>query len=241
MRGNIVFLLVITITLTGCATMSKKECLVADWQGLGFEDGAFGRHAAYIGERRKACAEHGIAVNRAAYEAGYNQGILVFCSFDRGRRTALSGFAPYDVCPSHSEFHEGFAEGLKNFCTYQSGYDHGLAGRGYRRTCPAKLENTFLQGYDAGSYVHSLQNQLADLQAQLQELEIHRDDNKQQQKELKQQLILDGDLNSEERARILLDIDTLRDESDEVKRQKKEVLMQIREVQLQLREVGVDV
>ena len=221
--------------------MSKNECLMADWQGLGFEDGASGRHAAYIGERRKACAEHGIAVNRAAYETGYNRGILLYCNFDRGRLAALSGIAPYDTCPSHSEFHKGFAEGLKNFCTYQSGYDHGLAGRGYRRTCPAELENTFLQGYDAGSYIHSLQNQLADLQAHSQALEANRDENTQFQKELKQQLTLNGELNSEERAHILRDIDRLRDESDDLTKQKKEVLMKIRDVQAQLREMGVGI
>lgn len=241
MRNNIAYLLVIATTLAGCASMSKDECLVADWQSLGYEDGASGRNASYIGERRKACAKHGVAPNQMAYDTGYSRGILIYCNFDRGRQGALNGFVPYEICPSHSEYRKGFADGLKSFCTYQSGYDYGLAGGSYQRTCPAKLEDGFLQGYDAGSHIYSLQNQLADLQAHLQALEASREDNKQFQQELKQQLILDGDLNSEDRAHILLDIDRLRDESDDLKKQKKEVLMQIRDVQNQLRDMGVEV
>jgi len=239
MRSPTRLAVVLLAFLGGCSSMSKNECLVADWNSIGFEDGAAGRNAAYIGERRKACAKAGVAPDSKAYSAGYNKGILTFCNFARGRSAALSGSAPYEVCPSQSEYQKGFADGINNFCTYESGYDYGFAGGTYQRTCPATMEDDFLQGFNMGANIRSLENQLSSLQNQINDLQNRRDDNKHHQQELKQQLILGKDLNSEQRAQILLDLDKLHDESDDLKKQKKDLLRQVNEVNAQLRKLGI--
>lgn len=239
-----IFLLLIAVAITvlsGCASMSKNECMVADWRGIGFEDGSAGRSPANIGERRQACAKHGIAINTAQYENGYNDGILTFCSFNRGHNAATSGYSPMQVCPSHAEYHSGFSEGLSKFCTYNSGYDYGLAGRSYRRTCAATVEATFLNGYDAGREIFSLKNQLYDLEEQLQSVLAARESNEHQQDSLKQQLILDRELSSEDRAHILLDIDALRDQDDDLKEQKRLLQDEIFAAQVRLEEMGIEI
>jgi len=58
---------------TGCSTLSQEECLVADWQLIGREDGAVGRDASYIGNHRKACADYGIVPDLQEYQHGYER------------------------------------------------------------------------------------------------------------------------------------------------------------------------
>ena len=44
------------LLLEGCATLSKNECLQAQWYDIGFTDGAGGHTLTRIGKPRKACA-----------------------------------------------------------------------------------------------------------------------------------------------------------------------------------------
>merc|ERR1711916_171837 len=69
--------------LQGCASLSKEECLVADWQQIGFEDGSRGRDLLTLARHRKACAKAGITPDRAAYERGHRQGLLRYCKKKR--------------------------------------------------------------------------------------------------------------------------------------------------------------
>jgi hypothetical protein len=62
--------------VSGCASMDEDECRVADWRAIGYEDGVRGVAASHIGERREACAEHGIAPDFAAYRQGRDEGLL---------------------------------------------------------------------------------------------------------------------------------------------------------------------
>jgi hypothetical protein len=78
--------------LAACAGgMSKKECLHADWRGIGFEDGAAGRDAGAVGARRAACADKaGVTPDMDAYLDGREAGLDQFCrpanGFDFGSR-----------------------------------------------------------------------------------------------------------------------------------------------------------
>jgi hypothetical protein len=97
----------------GCATLSKEECLSADWQTIGYEDGARGRPAQRIGKHREACAQHGIAPDREAYMAGHRQGIRQYCTPARGFDLGQSGKRCTGICPPEVEadFRAAHAEG----------------------------------------------------------------------------------------------------------------------------------
>jgi predicted nucleic acid-binding Zn-ribbon protein len=51
------FILVMLGGLSACASMSKNECLNANWKTIGYEDGSLGRAETMIQSHRKACAD----------------------------------------------------------------------------------------------------------------------------------------------------------------------------------------
>ncbi len=115
----------------GCATMSKDECLVSDWQAVGFEDGARGYTADRIGQHRKACADHGIALDLAAYRRGRDEGLQHFCTPQNGFNLGSSGGSYAGVCPESlaADFSTAYAEGrrLHDLRSRVSGADYQIA------------------------------------------------------------------------------------------------------------------
>lgn len=97
------FSLISLLGLTGCASMSADECITSDWHAIGFEDGARGYTAEQLGNRRKACAKHGITPDFEAYQAGRAQGLRQFCQPSRGFSLGSSGARYNGVCPADLE------------------------------------------------------------------------------------------------------------------------------------------
>lgn len=95
--------ILLVFALSGCAGMDAAECRMADWRAIGYEDGAQGRSPEYFGERRKACAEHGVVANFDAYLAGRAQGLTLFCRPSTGYRLGTQGRAYSGVCPAELE------------------------------------------------------------------------------------------------------------------------------------------
>ncbi len=100
---NIIALGVVTIAFTACSTMNKSECLTANWKTIGYGDGTNGHAASRISQHRSACAEHGIAPDLNAYNAGRNQGLNQYCIPSKGYYKGLSGSRYNGVCTNHSE------------------------------------------------------------------------------------------------------------------------------------------
>ena len=100
--GNYRLALGILIVLldTSCATMDKPECRQADWQMIGIEDGAKGHPVSYIGNHRKACAEHGVQPDLAQYRLGHRTGLEQFCTASNGFNQGRTGRKYNDVCPA---------------------------------------------------------------------------------------------------------------------------------------------
>lgn len=97
----------------GCASMNEAECVTADWTGIGYEDGANGRDASYIGNRRSACAEYGVTPNMQQYMDGYQQGIAYYCRPENGYTLGRRGGANTGLCPSElaAAFNAAYSEG----------------------------------------------------------------------------------------------------------------------------------
>lgn len=108
-----------SVVLAGCASMSKQECITADWRTIGFEDGARGMTAASIGRHRKACAKAGITADQSRYEQGRQAGLLEYCQPAKGYDVGRSGDSYQGVCPGDLEdaFLSSYEEGR---------YLHGL-------------------------------------------------------------------------------------------------------------------
>jgi hypothetical protein len=89
--------------LSGCASMSADECVTSDWHAIGYEDGARGYTADQLGNRRKACAKHGITPDFEAYQAGRERGLRQYCQPSRGFSLGAGGSRYNGVCPADME------------------------------------------------------------------------------------------------------------------------------------------
>ena len=101
------------LVLSGCATMSEDECLMSDWNAIGYEDGSRGYTMEQFSNRRQACAKHGVAPDFRAYQAGRNEGLVSFCQPSRGYNLGVSGGTYHGVCDValEEEFLDGYRVG----------------------------------------------------------------------------------------------------------------------------------
>lgn len=94
----------LAILLGGCASgLSKDECHLADWRAIGYEDGVQGRPESRLGEHRKACARHGVALNFDAYHTGWEEGVARYCQPGNGYSEGRAGRRYGGMCPGHLE------------------------------------------------------------------------------------------------------------------------------------------
>ncbi len=107
---GIVFCLALVV-LGGCASMSAAECAMSDWRAVGFEDGSLGYTADRLGNHRRACAKHGYAPDFAAYQAGREEGLELYCQPSRGFSVGSGGGYYQGVCPARLE--AGFLDGYR--------------------------------------------------------------------------------------------------------------------------------
>jgi hypothetical protein len=66
-------------TLGGCASLSKNECLAANWEDIGVRDGANGRPEEYLIQHSTACAKVNVVPDRGAWLHGRERGLERFC------------------------------------------------------------------------------------------------------------------------------------------------------------------
>ncbi len=90
--------LLVSAALGGCASMSSEECANSDWVAVGFEDGSRGYSTDRFGNRRKACAKHGITADFQAYQSGRAEGLVEFCQPGRGFNLGVNGGHYNGVC-----------------------------------------------------------------------------------------------------------------------------------------------
>jgi Protein of unknown function (DUF2799) len=105
--------LVVAGMLYGCATLSRDQCLQADWHELGYRDGSMGSPRSLFQKHYDACLEHGVQAERDVYFAGRQEGLAVYCTYDSGFSQGRSGNRYQHVCPAEleSEFSAGYARG----------------------------------------------------------------------------------------------------------------------------------
>lgn len=89
--------------LGSCATMSAEQCQAGDWSGQGYADGVAGLTMSRLNDHAEACAKHGVTPDAAAYGAGREQGLVQYCTPERGFREGRTGVSYVGVCPSYLE------------------------------------------------------------------------------------------------------------------------------------------
>ena len=96
-----IFMLVIATVLSGCATLSKSECQVANWQAIGYTDGTQGRYPDYVMQHAKACGKIDILPDTKAWESGRQKGLTQYCTPANAYQLGTKGKTLNAVCPTH--------------------------------------------------------------------------------------------------------------------------------------------
>lgn len=104
---QLLLLILMVVSLGGCATLSEQECLDAratSWEGIGWADGREGYHPdRRLGQHFEACSKVGVSPDRDTYMAGWSRGILEYCTPDRGYATGLAGSRGNpELCPDET-------------------------------------------------------------------------------------------------------------------------------------------
>ncbi|WP_068083483.1 DUF2799 domain-containing protein [Polycladidibacter stylochi] len=98
MLKYVVCLTAVALSLGGCASLSKDQCLQGDWKGIGVLDGKEGRPETRIEEHQKACAKYKVIPDRAAYNSGRKEGLKTYCSVSSGFSQGRADKRYYQVC-----------------------------------------------------------------------------------------------------------------------------------------------
>ena len=85
--------------LSGCATLSKQECMVGDWQTIGYNDGVAGYRSDRLASHTKACAKAGVAPDYQAWERGRQSGLKQYCTVNNAYNVGRRGRQLNTVCP----------------------------------------------------------------------------------------------------------------------------------------------
>ena len=106
---------VVLAVSSGCASMSKSECVAADWLQRGVLDGSRGAPVSTLERHDQACAKASVVPNQAQYLEGYKQGLLIYCTAESGLSEGLSNSEYVGVCPSgmEAEFLASYIDGLE--------------------------------------------------------------------------------------------------------------------------------
>jgi hypothetical protein len=88
------------VLLSGCSTLSEKECRTADWHQLGVRDGQQGKPASLLSDHQESCTKYGINPNEGQYLAGREAGLRQYCRLDNAFRIGMNGEEYGGVCPT---------------------------------------------------------------------------------------------------------------------------------------------
>lgn len=98
-----VWLVLMTLLVSGCASMTEQECLTANWLDQGFRDGRSGQPLTRLASHTEACAKVGVIPNAALYREGRDQGIKHYCTSENGFLQGRQGHSYRQACPAALE------------------------------------------------------------------------------------------------------------------------------------------
>ena len=103
MKHTPLICVVLLALLSGCSTMSKEECKLADWYLKGVDDATQGYALDRVVEHGKACAKINVVPNMKDYREGHAKGARLYCVPEKGYSEGRRGAAYHGICPAESE------------------------------------------------------------------------------------------------------------------------------------------
>ena len=66
----------------------------------------------------------------------------------------------YNVQADSDRYNHGWESGLENFCSKSNGYKLARDGKEYTNNCPEEFEEKFLEGYEKGQKVYTMEQKV---------------------------------------------------------------------------------
>ena len=85
--------------LSACATLTKQECMVGDWQAIGYNDGVAGYYSDRLASHAKACAKTSVTPDYRLWERGRQLGLKQYCTVTSAYNVGRRGRKLNNVCP----------------------------------------------------------------------------------------------------------------------------------------------
>lgn len=102
-----------TALLSGCNTMTKKQCEVADWRNVGMQDAMGGYSQDRINGHFDSCKETTVKIDVNQYNKGYQDGLPHYCTKTNGFNLSAANKSYPAQCGGErfEQFAYGFREG----------------------------------------------------------------------------------------------------------------------------------
>lgn len=102
--------------LPSCYSLSKEECIAANWKVIGDTDGAAGRDPqSRFAEHVKSCERVKIVPDQSTWYQGFQEGVKRYCTPLSGAQHGEAGDGYNNVCPPQTAtgFMQGYALGKR--------------------------------------------------------------------------------------------------------------------------------
>ncbi|PIE20558.1 MAG: hypothetical protein CSA61_01335 [Neptuniibacter caesariensis] len=83
------FICLLVLAGSGCASLSREECVTGDWYGIGYRDGIQGQVESHVSGHQEACSAYQIKLDLDDYIRGREQGLKIYCKPDNGYRQGV--------------------------------------------------------------------------------------------------------------------------------------------------------
>lgn len=106
---------IFVLVLSACGStpsVTENQCRAGDWQTIGYRDGAAGMSSTRLLAHQEACGVIHIVPNRSGYLAGWNNGLVEYCTAESGFHLGQRGGNFNTIC--NSLYPEPFSSAYKD-------------------------------------------------------------------------------------------------------------------------------
>lgn len=114
---SIGLLLFLPALLQSCATLSKQQCVNANWQAIGKHDGSRGLPRSRIARHADACQKASVVPDRQAWLEGHRIGARRFCTPANALALGFGGGKNHGICAADQRltFERVYQLGLRRY------------------------------------------------------------------------------------------------------------------------------
>lgn len=109
---NLIVTLLFAVVISACAgTSSKIACVDNEWYSMGYDYASKGKSVRTFDQYRDQCGDSLEEDAMSEYLDGYAEGLVEYCTFQKGYERGVNNGKPLDICPM--EMRDAYVKGYK--------------------------------------------------------------------------------------------------------------------------------